>query len=76
MVYVVMGLTLLGDDSEQITRGQDEVFLTVVLDFSSAVLAVQDDVAFLDVERNAAFAVFIPAAGGRLPRRLPRAAFP
>ena len=58
-----MGLTLLGDDSEQITRGQDEVFLTVVLDFSSAVLSVQDDVAFLDVEWNAAFAVFIPAAG-------------
>src|SRR5579884_680207 len=47
------GRLLLVDDGEQVARRQDEVLLAVVLDLGTAVLGVQDDVAFLDVEREA-----------------------
>src|SRR5690606_12784801 len=54
---------LLGDDSQDVARRQDQVLLTGVLDLGSAVLAVDDDVAFLDVQRDALVAIFVPAAG-------------
>src|SRR5450755_1114946 len=43
---------LLVDDREDVTGGEHQVLLAVVLDLGAAVLAVEDAVAFLDVERN------------------------
>jgi hypothetical protein len=50
------------DDGEDVAGGQDEVLLTGVLDLGAAVLAVQDHVADLDVERDP-IAVVVDAAG-------------
>jgi len=50
---------LLLDDGEYVARREDEVLLVVVLHFGAAVLRVDDDVADLDVERNALVAVFV-----------------
>src|SRR5262245_10039977 len=54
---------LLLDNREQVARRQNEVILVVVLDLGAAVLAVQHHVAYLDVERNPLFAVFVEASG-------------
>src|SRR6185437_301296 len=54
------GQVLLVDDREQVARRQDEVLLVVVLDLGAAVLAVEDDVALLDVELDAL--AVLPAA--------------
>ena len=48
---------------ENVTGGEDEVLLAAVLDLGAAVLAVDDLVADLDVERDALVAVLVPAAG-------------
>ena len=45
--------SLLLDDGEDVARGEHEVLLAGVLDLGAAVLAVQDDVADGDVERDA-----------------------
>src|SRR5690606_3526989 len=42
----------LAHHGEQVARGQDQVLLAGVLDLGAAVLAVDDLVADLDVERN------------------------
>ena len=52
---------LLLDDGEDVAGGQDEVLVAAVLDLGAAVLAVEDDVADGDVERNAV-AVVVDAA--------------
>src|SRR5206468_189428 len=52
---------LLLDDGEDVARREDEVLLTGVLDLGAAVLAVQDDVADLDVQRDAVAVVVDPA---------------
>src|SRR5690349_23219239 len=44
---------LLLDDREDVARREDEVLLAVVLHLGAAVLAVQHDIAGLDVERQA-----------------------
>ena len=49
---VKRGMLLL-DDGEHVAGGEDEVLLAVVLDLGAAVLAVDDVVADLDVERDA-----------------------
>src|SRR5699024_10417498 len=49
------------DDGEHVTSGQDEEFLTGVLDFGATVFGEQDDVAFGNVKADA-FAVFSNAA--------------
>src|SRR5256714_5237965 len=54
------GGPLLVDDREQVARRQNEVVLVVVLDLGAAVLAVEDDVALLDVELDAL--AVLPAA--------------
>ncbi len=51
------------DDGEDVARGEDEVLLAAVLDLGAAVLAVDDLVADLDVERDALGAVVVEAAG-------------
>src|SRR3712207_7546478 len=43
---------LLVDDREDVARRQDEVLVAAVLDLGAAVLAVEDGVADLDVERD------------------------
>src|SRR6188508_2051143 len=53
---------LLGDDREDVARGEDEVLLAGVLDLGAAVLAVDDLVTDSDVERNAV-AVVVDATG-------------
>src|SRR5690606_16699524 len=53
---------LLLDDREQVASGEHQVLLTVVLDLGAAVLAVEDDVALLDVQRDALVALVVPAA--------------
>jgi hypothetical protein len=50
------------NDREDVASGEHEVLDPVVLDFGSAVLRVQDDIADGDIERNAV-AVVINAAG-------------
>src|SRR6478735_10290782 len=50
------------DDGENVTGGQDEVLLAAVLDLGAAVLAVDDAVTDLDVERDAV-ALVVDAAG-------------
>src|SRR5699024_10396350 len=52
---------LFFDDGEHVTSGQDEEFLTGVLDFGATVFGEQDDVAFGNVNADA-FAVFSNAA--------------
>src|SRR6266536_4084487 len=49
---MVLRFLLLGDDGEDVPRGQDQVLLTAVLDLGAAVLRVDDRVARLDVERH------------------------
>src|SRR6478736_9967718 len=44
---------LLLDDREHVAGRENEVVLTRVLDLGAAVLAVDDDVTHIDVERNA-----------------------
>src|SRR5690606_21223760 len=43
----------LVDDGEDVASGEDQVLLTAVLDLGAAVLAVDDDVALLDVGLDA-----------------------
>ena len=50
------------DDREDVTSRENEVLDPVVLDFGSAVLRVQDDVADSDIEGNA-ISVVVDAAG-------------
>src|SRR5947208_7505075 len=52
---------LLLDDREDVARRQHEVLLAGVLDLGAAVLAVEDDVADLDVERDTVAVVVDPA---------------
>src|SRR3954462_5858108 len=52
-----------GDDGEDVAGGEDEVLLAAVLDLGAAVLAVDDLVADLDVERDALGAVVVETAG-------------
>src|SRR3954462_365585 len=54
---------LLVDDCQHVARRQDQVLLAVVLDLGAAVLAVDDDVALGNVQRNPLLAILIPAAG-------------
>jgi len=54
---------LLLDDCEDVASRQEQILLAVVLDLGSAVLAVNNDVADLDVERNALLAILIETAG-------------
>src|SRR6202035_1013890 len=54
--------SLLHDDGEHITGGEHEVLLAAVLDLGAAVLAVQHDVADLDVHGDALGASVIEAA--------------
>src|SRR5665647_313709 len=58
---VIQRLKSACDDREDITSGQDEVLIAVVLDLGAAVLAVDDLVADGNVERNAV-AVVVDAA--------------
>src|SRR4051794_7297649 len=51
-----------GDDSEDVTRGEDEVLLAAVLDLGAAVLAVDHLVADRHVQRDAV-AVVVDTAG-------------
>src|SRR6266540_4246325 len=53
---------LLGDDGEDVARGQDQVLLAVVLDLGAAVLGVDDRVAHLDVERHPLAVLEAPGA--------------
>src|SRR5690606_40005745 len=53
---------LLLDDREDVAGREDEVLLVVVLDLGAAVLAVEYDVADLDVDRPA-LALVVDAAG-------------
>src|SRR5664280_2640742 len=50
-------------DSQHVPGGQDQVLLAGVLDLGAAVLAVEDGVADLDVERDPLLALVVPAAG-------------
>src|SRR5665647_1145732 len=59
---VIQRLKSADDDREDVTSGQDEVLIAVVLDLGAAVLAVDDLVADGNVERNAV-AVVVDAAG-------------
>ena len=43
----------LGDDGQDVARGEDEILLTLVLDLGAAVLGVDDHVALGDVDRDA-----------------------
>ena len=53
------------DDAEHFVFAHDEVFLTIELDFLSGVLAEEDEVAGLDVERDALAVVLrLAVAGG------------
>src|SRR6185312_7852703 len=54
---------LLVDDCQHVAGREDQVLLAVVLDLGAAVLAVDDDVALRDVQRNPLLTVLIPAAG-------------
>ena len=54
---------LLLDDGEHVACGQQEVLLAVVLHLGAAVLAVDHDVADLDVERDALLAILVEATG-------------
>src|SRR6201988_4554695 len=54
---------LLVDDCQHVASGQDQVLLAVVLDLGAAVLAVDDDVALRNVQRNPLVAVLVPPAG-------------
>src|SRR5664280_295022 len=54
---------LLLDDRQYVPGGQDQVLLAGVLDLGAAVLAVEDGVADLDVERDPLLALVVPAAG-------------
>src|SRR5262245_52801592 len=54
---------LLLERREHVAGRQDQVLLAVDLDLGAAVLRVDDDVADLHVERDAAVAVFVPPAG-------------
>jgi hypothetical protein len=54
---------LLLDDGEDVARREDEVLLTGVLHLGAAVLAVQNGVADLDVERNPLLALVVEPAG-------------
>jgi hypothetical protein len=56
-------LWLLADDGQHVARRQDQVLLAGVLDLGAAVLAVDDDVTFLDVQRNPLVAILVPPAG-------------
>src|SRR3954468_3619845 len=51
---------LLLDDREDVAGGEHEVLLAGVLDLGAAVLAVEDDVADGDVERDAVAVVVDP----------------
>src|SRR3954447_17996442 len=50
------------DDGEDVTGGEDEELLAAVLDLGAAVLAVEDRVADLDVERDPLLALVVEAA--------------
>src|SRR6478672_7124594 len=50
------------DDGEDVAGGEDEVLLAAVLDLGAAVLAVDDTVADVDVERHAV-ALVVDATG-------------
>src|SRR6266516_4985669 len=56
---------LLACDGEHVAGGQDEVLIAVDLDLGAAVLRIDDRVADLHVERDAAGAVVVPPAGAR-----------
>src|SRR6266480_1746327 len=56
---------LLACDGEHVAGGQDEVLIAVGLDLGAAVLRIDDRVADLHVERDAAGAVVVPPAGAR-----------
>src|SRR4051794_10136534 len=51
------------DDGEDVAGGEDEELLAAVLDLGAAVLAVEDRVADLDVERDPLLALVVEAAG-------------
>src|SRR6266567_2948169 len=53
---------LLLDDREHVTGGEHEVLLARVLHFGAAVLAVENDIASLDVHRDALGASVVEAA--------------
>src|SRR3954451_11900849 len=55
-----------GDDSEDVTRGEDEVLLAAVLDLGAAVLAVDHLVADRHVQRHAVAVVVDAARTDRL----------
>src|SRR3954452_4599490 len=55
---------LLVDDREDVARGEDQVVLPVELHLGAAVLGVDDLVADLDVERNAAAVLETARADG------------
>src|SRR3954454_123889 len=54
---------LLLQNGEDVARVEDEVLLAAVLDLGAAVLAVENGVADLDVERDALLAVLVPPTG-------------
>src|SRR5690606_32989311 len=58
-------LCLLLDDGQHVPGGQDEVLLTAVLHLGAAVLAVDDTVADLDIERDAVAVVVDTARSDR-----------
>jgi hypothetical protein len=56
-----LGPRLAFDDRVDVVRAKDQELVSVDLELLSAVLAVDDEVADLDVERDAALAVLVPA---------------
>src|SRR3954453_4090946 len=54
---------LLVDDSQHVAGREDQVLLAAVLDLGAAVLAVDDGVAFGNVQGDPLLAILVPAAG-------------